>query len=65
MKVSDFKLLATLPEEYEYEILGHYKDPHLVIIGYKGREIIGRWIMLDGLRPIIFQGSVDGENVNE
>ncbi len=51
MKISDFKLLCELPEEYEYEVFPHLEGNYLVI-GKKDRTIIGFYMRDKKLIPI-------------
>jgi len=51
MKISDFKLLCELPEEYEYEIFTQSEGNYLVI-GKKDSAIIGFYMQDKKLIPI-------------
>lgn len=57
MKVSDFKLLATLPEEYDYELYNHNKN--LLIVGRLGQHALIHYISNGKLSPISFQDYVE------
>jgi len=50
MKVSDFNLLSTLPEEYDYELFNDNK----MVIGKQHQTIIGFLIKDNKLLPITF-----------
>lgn len=54
MKVSDFKLLVTLPELYDYSIFED-GDNRMMVIGKNHQTVIGFRIINDELRPIKFQ----------
>ncbi len=52
MKASDFKLLSTLPDEYDYELFTLNNEP--AVIGKRHQTIIGFMIRADKLVPINF-----------
>ena len=52
MKPSQFKLLATLPEGFDYEIMTF--NGHKAVVGKNGQSIIGFFIREDKLVPIDF-----------
>lgn len=54
MKVSDFKLLAELPEEYDYEIFTQGFDGYL-IIGKLHHTIIGFLLKENQLNQVQFE----------
>lgn len=51
MKVSDFKLLATLPDGYDYRIYPHANND-LLIVGNKGSNYIFYVIATNKLFPL-------------
>jgi hypothetical protein len=51
MKVNDFKLLATLPEEYDYEIFPQ-QGGIILVIGKQHQVIIGFLVHENELKPI-------------
>ena len=53
MKVDDFRLIATLPDQYDYELFNDGQG-NIMILGKNGREVIGWRIIKDELRPIDF-----------
>lgn len=54
MKVSEFSLLATLPNEYDYSIFEDFNGSTM-IIGKNHQTIIGFRIIDDKLHPIKFE----------
>ena len=54
MKASDFKLLATLPDLYDYSIFEDHNGSTMVI-GKNHQSVIGFRIIEDKLRPIRFE----------
>lgn len=54
MKVSDFKLLSTLPELYDYSLFEDHNGSTMVI-GKNHQNVIGFRIINDKLRPIRFE----------
>jgi hypothetical protein len=57
MKVSDFKLFATLPDGWEYEIFTFNND--LIVIGRNGSHIIGFKIEDDKLVQLQFENRLE------
>ena len=53
MKVSDFKLLSTLPDQYDYELFTHQSE--LMVIGKIHQTIVGFFIKDNKLVPINFE----------
>ena len=61
MKTSDFKLIATLPDAYDYEFFND-GNGNIMILGKNGREVIGWRIVKNELIPIdfnLFQNRMD------
>lgn len=54
MKVSDFKLLSTLPEEYDYQIFEHGNNGDILVIGKQNQNIIGFLVHENELKLIKF-----------
>jgi len=59
MKVNDFKLLATLPEEYDYEIFP--QGDHQLIIGKKHATIVGFLLVNEKLHSVKFDERTQDE----
>ncbi len=53
MKPKQFKLLTTLPEDYDYELFKLNDEP--IVIGKQQESIIGFFIKEDKLVPIDFE----------
>lgn len=51
MKASDFKLLATLPDLYEYTIFEDHNE-EVMVVGKNYQSVIVYKIINDELRPI-------------
>lgn len=61
MKVSDFRLIATLPDSYDYELFNDGKG-HIMVLGKTGQEVIGFRIINEELRPISFEVIPKGDD---
>lgn len=60
MKVSDFKLLATLPDEYNYSIL-EVREGIPMILGINHQTAIAFRIINGELRPVSFEAEPKGD----
>lgn len=54
MKIKDFRLIATLPDSYDYELFNDGKG-NIMVLGKNGQEVIGFRIIDDELRSIRFE----------
>lgn len=54
MKVSDFQLLATLPDLYDYSLFEDHNG-NTMVIGKNHQTVIGFRIIKDELLPIRFE----------
>lgn len=54
MKVSDFKLLTTLPDGYDYSIVEDNNN-NILILGKNYQTVIGLRIIKNELRPVVFE----------
>lgn len=53
MKVSDFKLLSTLPEEFDYELFFH-SESSIWVIGKSGQSVVSFLLKDSKFLPINF-----------